>query len=180
MAYPALDWNIADTIVGARQIGDVLTFPSGAVPQVSGAPYPRQIGQIVSAYSATYGMGKFIYLPGVASNLPGLVGVIDLTQATPTFILGNAGKRGQVGVSTATLVAGTYGWYQIEGATIVTISGTIAAADPAFWTASAGTVSHTVVATDKIDGMTFKGANGTPAAGYAVAQLDFPAANGNG
>ena len=76
-------------------------------------------------------------------------------------------------------VANQQGWYQIAGSAVIT-AGTVAANGNVYVTATAGSVDDAVVAGDKVDGARFKTADGTPAAGQAIVQLDRPSLNGNG
>lgn len=135
------------------------------------------IGTIVRAVDPTYGEGEFIYLKGLASTAVGEAVIYD--QYANTTKRGVANDRGPVGVAMSANVASQYGWYQIKGSAVVK-SATVAAGGAVFLTATAGTVDDAVVSTDKIDGARFKTADGTPAAGFAVVELDRPSANGNG
>jgi hypothetical protein len=125
----------------------------------------------------TYGEGEFIYLKGVASTVIGSVVIYDEYANTTT--LGVAGSRGPVAVAMSANVALQYGWYQISGAAVVK-AGTVVAGAATYFTATPGSLDDAVVATDKIDGMRFKTADGTPAATFAVVALDRPSASGNG
>ena len=135
------------------------------------------IGTRVRAVDPTYGEGEFIYLKGVASTIVGAVVIYDEYANTTT--LGVAGSRGPVAVAMSINVASQYGWYQISGAAVVKC-GTVAAAGATYWTATPGSLDDAVVSGDKIDGMRFKTADGTPAAGFAVVAMDRPSASGNG
>lgn len=135
------------------------------------------LGTRVRAVDPTYGEGEFIYLKGVASTVVGSVAIYDEYAATTT--LGVAGSRGPVAVAMSANVASQYGWYQIAGSAVVK-SATVAAAGNCYWTSTAGQLDDATVSGDKIDGMRFKTADGTPSAGFAVVSLDRPSANGNG
>lgn len=140
---------------------------------VQGAP----IGTRVRAVDPTYGEGEFIYLKGLASTAIGDVVIYD--EYANTTVRGVAGSRGPVAVAMSANVASQYGWYQISGSAVVK-TGTVAAAGACYWTATAGQLDDAVVATDKIDGMRFKTADGTPSAGFAIVSMDRPSASGNG
>lgn len=135
------------------------------------------IGTLAKAYDPTYGEGEFIYLKGVAATAIGNPVVYD-TKANTT-VLGVAGSRGPVAVAMSANVASQYGWYQVKGAAVV-VAGTVAAGGNVYWTATAGSIDDAVVAGDKVDGARLKTADGTPAAGFAVCQIDRPSANANG
>lgn len=135
------------------------------------------IGTRVHAYDSTYGEGEFIYLKGVASTVVGDAVIYDTKANTTTRAV--AGSRGPVAVAMSANVASQYGWYQITGSAVVK-AGTVLADGACYVTATAGTLDDAVVVGDKIDGMRFKTADGTPSAGFAVAQLARPSLNGNG
>lgn len=135
------------------------------------------VGTLVKAVDPTYGEGEFIYLKGVASTVVGDLVVYDQYANTTTRAV--AGSRGPAAVAMSANVANQYGWYQVKGAAVVK-AGTVAAGGNVYLTATAGTVDDAVVAGDKVDGARIKTADGTPSAGFAVVQLDRPAANANG
>jgi len=135
------------------------------------------LGTRVFATDPTYGAGEFVYLKGVASTAVGNAVIYDQYAGTSTRAV--AGSRGPVGVAMSANVASQYGWYQVSGSAVVT-SGTVVAGGLVYVTATAGTLDDAVVAGDKIDGVVFKTANGTPGTGLAVAQMCHPSLNGNG
>lgn len=135
------------------------------------------LGHRARGFDTTYGEGEYIYLKGVASTAIGDAVIYDEKAGTTTR--GVAGSRGPAAVAMSANVANQYGWYLISGSAPVT-AGTVAANGNCFWTATAGSLDDAVVAGDKIDGMRFKTADGTPSAGLAVVQIDRPSANGNG
>jgi len=135
------------------------------------------IGTRAHAYDSTYGEGEFIYLKGLASTAVGETVIYDTYANTTKRAV--AGDRGPAAVAMSANVANQYGWYQIAGSAVVK-AGTVAAAGACYLTATAGSLDDAVVSGDKIDGMRFKTADGTPSAGFAVAQLARPSLNGNG
>lgn len=135
------------------------------------------LGTRIRAADPTYGHAEFMYLKGVASTAAGDVVVYDNNAATTTRAV--AGSRGPAAVAMAATVASTFGWYQVSGVATVN-AGTVAAGGNVYLTATAGTVDDAVVSGDKIDGMRFKTADGTPSAGKAIIQMECPSANANG
>jgi hypothetical protein len=135
------------------------------------------LGKIVEAEDPTYGGGELIYLKGVASTVVGSAVIYDQFAGTTTLAV--AGSRGPVAFALSINVASQYGWYQIAGAAVAKAV-TVAANLPCFLDAIAGSVDDAGGVGDKIEGATTKTADGTPSAGFAVLQLDRPAANGNG
>jgi len=135
------------------------------------------IGTIVKAKDPTYGEGEFVYLKGLASTVVGSAVIYD--QYANTTTLAVAGSRGPVAIAMSANVASQYGWYQIGGSAVIKAL-TVAANGNVYLTATAGTVDDFTVAGDKIDGARFKTADGTPSAGFAIAQINRPALNANG
>lgn len=135
------------------------------------------LGTRIKAVDSTYGEGEFIYLAGVASTAIGDLVIFDQYAGTTTRAV--AGSRGPAAVAISANVASSYGWYQIAGAAVVK-AGTVAANGNVYLTSTAGTVDDATVSGDKVDGARFKTADGTPSAGYAIAQISRPSLNGNG
>jgi hypothetical protein len=136
-----------------------------------------RIGTLARAADSTYGEGEFIYLPGVASVIAGDVVAYDTKAGTTTRTV--AATRGPVAVAMAAVVAGKYGWFQIQGSAVVSCAGAVVAGTPAYLTATAGEVDDAATVGSLVDGMVFKTADGTPSAGFAVAQISYPSASGS-
>jgi hypothetical protein len=143
----------------------------------AGRSSPWKLGDIIKAVDPVLGVGEFIYLPGLASTGLGEAVIYDLNALATKRVV--AGDRGPCAVAMSANVANQYGWYQISGLAVVK-TGAVAANGKPYLTATAGTLDDAVVAGDKIDGMIFKTADGTPSAGFALAMLDRPSLNGNG
>lgn len=135
------------------------------------------IGTIAQFTDPTYGTGEFIWLNGVASTVAGDLVIYDQKAGTTKRAV--AGDRGPCAVAMSANVANQQGWYQIAGSAVVT-AGTVAANGNVYLTATAGSVDDATVVGDKVDGARFKTADGTPAAGQAVVQIERPSLNGNG
>lgn len=140
------------------------------------------LGTIIEAKdvdTTLYGVGEFIYLKGVASTAIGDQVTYDLDAMTTTRTV--AGTRGNIAYAMSANVANQFGWYQIAGTTVVkTGANTVVALARPYATATAGTIDDAVVAGDAIDNARFITANGTPAAGFALMQINRPSMNGNG
>lgn len=136
------------------------------------------VGTIAQFSDPTYGTGEFIWLNGVASTAAGDLVIYDQYAGTTTR--GVAGSRGPAAVAMAATVASTQGWYQIAGSAVINCNAAVAANARVYLTATAGKVDDAVVAGDALDGARFKTADGTPASGQAVVQLDRPHLSGNG
>jgi len=135
------------------------------------------LGTIVRAVDPVYGEGEFIYAKGVVNTVVGSVAALNTYAGTTTLTV--AGTRGPVGVAMSANVANQFGWYQVVGSAVVK-TGTVAANTPAYSTSTAGQLDDAVVSGDKLDAFVLKTANGTPAAGFAVAQIALPSMDGNG
>lgn len=135
------------------------------------------LGTMVRAVDTTYGEGVFIYLKGAASTAVG--DVVSYDQKANTTEQIDVDMRGPVAVAMAATGASQYGWYQVRGSAVVN-SDTVLAGNPAFPGTQLGRVDDDVSPTNKIDGMAFKTANGTPSAGKAVVEIAFPSMNGDG
>lgn len=126
------------------------------------------------------GEGEFIWLPGAASTILGSWvsystsnGVIN--TGSSVLWAGTANSSFPLAVATAATVASTWGFYQVFGAAICAISGTIAAGNSAAWQA-AGVVQAAAVATKNVEGVIALSADGVPAANKAIYQLSYPSA----
>lgn len=156
----------------------VTTPMGGTQPIADTSPsLNHPLGTLVRAVDPTYGEGEFVYAKGVANTVVGSIALID--SYAGTTVLTVAGSRGPVGVAMSANVASQYGWYQVSGSAVVK-TGTVAAAGVGFSTATAGQLDDAVVTGDKVDGIVFKTANGTPSAGLAVAAIARPSMSGNG
>lgn len=164
-------------VIKSHQLGAPPIASTLPASTAAGRSSPYKLGDIVEAVDPVLGVGEFIYLPGLALTAIGETVIYDLNAGTTKRAV--AGDRGPCAVAMAANVANQYGWYQIGGLAVMK-SGAVAAAGSVYLTATAGTVDDAVVAGDKIDGARFKTADGTPAAGFAYAQLQRPALNGNG
>jgi hypothetical protein len=156
-------WIIENPLAGSQLISETSTTQR------------HDLGEIVRAVHGTYGMGEFIYLPGVASTVVGSWVWYDL--ATPATTLLDAGDRGQVAVAMSANVADQWGWYQISGLAVGLVLADFADGGLVFATATDGSVDDAAVTGDQIDGAIGRSAIGTPAAGQALIQLSRPCMN---
>lgn len=158
------DWNFIDGMAGMQPITE------------NSDTQKHLVGLEACAYHATYGMGKFIYLPGVASTAAADWVSYDLYDGATTRLVANA--RGNIGVAMSACVAGEYGWYQIEGAAVAEVLASFAAGAICYATATAGHIDDAEVEGDKIDGAISTTAIDTPATGQAVVLLNRPFMSG--
>jgi len=142
--------------------------------------YP--LGTRIRAIDPVLGEAEFIYAKGVANTAQYDAVTIDADYVTVRTV---AAAKGQVGIAQSACVANQFGWYLIFGRGLVTIAADVAAALPAYVTATAGTVADDIVATDHILGMQLSigldaggsavtGSSDTTAAHQCVALLFYP------
>lgn len=196
VAGPAVQGFVfREPILGQTPIASTLTPNSNSIemstaaggtlassPQPAGRSTPGRLGTIATAYHPVYGEGEFIYLLGVASTAIGSVvtwngnasGVpayqttLALTGTPPT-------KGAPVAVAMSANVAGAFGWYQLSGQAVVATNGTLVAGPgPVFLSSVAGQVTSTQAAGTQIENAVNVTATGTPAAGFAVVEIDRP------
>jgi len=135
------------------------------------------MGRKVVGRDATYGYGEFVHIKATAAITVGQAVLFDAYNSTG--VLATTTSRGLVGFAMASIASGSFGWVQVFGNAVV-VSTTAVASNIVYASATPGTVLSTVSATNQIDNAIFKTANGTPAAGFAVAQIAYPAMTGKG
>lgn len=172
MAYPTsaqLNFINIDNVAGTQPIMNTSTTQNH--------PLGLEIlGQDIGTLS--YGIGKFIYLKGVASTAAGDLVVFDRKAGTTTRLV--AASRGPVAVAMSANVASQWGWYQIEGEAVVntTAAGTGAGNAQLCSTATAGQATVRGTANQGIDGVVCKSAQDTPTTGFTQVSLAYPTMNG--
>ena len=128
------------------------------------------LGTRVTAKDATYGVGEFIYLLGVASTVAGSWVTYEQDNGATALLAANA--IGPVAVAMSANVASQYGWYQIYGKcpSAAVLAGFVDNAN-CYATATAGSVDDAVVAGDRV-----KNARGASAisGGFAEMELWYP------
>ena len=129
-------------------------------------------GTRVQAQDSTYGVGEFIYLVGVASTAIGDWVTFNQDDNTTTLLAANA--IGPVAVSMSANVASQYGWYQIYGKAVgKALTGFLDNAN-VYATATAGSVDDAIVAGDRVKSAKGASAVGTPSAGLAEFEIQYP------
>lgn len=130
------------------------------------------LGTIVTCKHATYGVGEFIYLQGVASTAVGSWVTYNADDNSTALLAADA--IGPVGVSMAANVASTYGWYQISGKAVgKALTGYVDNA-LVYATGTAGSVDDAVVAGDRVKLAKGASAVGTPSSGLAEFEIHRP------
>ncbi len=132
------------------------------------------LGTIVTATDPTYGTGEFIYLKGIASTAIGSLVDYDQYLATTALAPATAGV-GPVAVAMSANVALQYGWYQIDGAAVVKApNAMVVGADLFPLAATPGSVDDAIVTGEQILNAKVSTTTATPAAGFAVIQINRP------
>lgn len=126
------------------------------------ANYP---GLVVRGWDTNLGGGGFIFARASAAVAAGQTCELGVTvtngrydaSAAPWAGTANSGKP--LGVALVALAQNQFGWFQVEGIAIATVSGAPVAGNPAYWQA-AGTVSPTVIASKHMLNTVFVSAPG--------------------
>lgn len=153
-------WVVVNPTLGLQAITDTDTTQR------------HPLGMIVTAQHATYGIGEFVYLKGVASTAVGSWVTYNYDDGGTALLAANA--IGPVGVAMSANVASQYGWYQIAGKAIgKALTGYVDNA-LVYATATAGSVDDAVVAGDRVKNATGASALDTPSAGFAEFEIARP------
>jgi len=130
------------------------------------------LGTRVQAQDSTYGVGEFIYLSGVASTEAGSWVTYNQDDNSTALLAANA--IGPVAVAMSANVASQYGWYQIFGKAVgKALAGFVDNAN-VYATATAGSVDDAIVAGDRVKAAKGASAVGTPSAGLAEFEIQYP------
>lgn len=116
---------------------------------------------------------EFVYVQGVAGG--GVGALVTINKRTGTTALATSRSKGPVGVLHGALTAGTFGWAAMSGSCRAQVTGTVAAGQQAYVSATAGKLTATVVLGDFVSGMAFASADGVGGAGFAIVTLADPA-----
>lgn len=153
-------YSITNTTLGYQPIAGIDTVQN------------HPLGTRVQAKDPTYGVGEFIYLSGVASTAVGSWVTFNQDDNTTALLAANA--IGPVAVAMAANVASSYGWYQIYGKAVgLALAGFVDNAN-VYATATAGSVDDAIVAGDRVKSAKGASAVGTPSAGLAEFEIQYP------
>lgn len=130
------------------------------------------LGTRVQARHASYGVGEFVYLAGVASTAVGSWVTFNADDGSTALLAANA--IGPVGVAMSANVASQYGWYCIYGKCAAKVlSGFVDNAN-VYATATAGSADDAVVAGDRVKNAKGASAIDTPSTGLAEMEIQYP------
>ena len=130
------------------------------------------LGTRLQAVDATYGAAEFIYLEGLAATAVGTW--VTYAQDNNSTALLAASAIGPVAIAMSANVANQYGWYQIYGKAVGKCLAAYADNGLVYATATAGSVDDAVVAGDRVKLAIGASAIGTPAAGLAEFEIQYP------
>jgi len=117
-------YTIVENQAGLLQIATIdtgVTSPGGVssgTTSVIPTP-PNVLGKIVRADDPTYGEGEFIMLVGVASTVVGSLVSYNATTYQTVLVPNTGNQACPVAVAMSANLAGTFGWYQIDGNAVV-------------------------------------------------------------
>jgi hypothetical protein len=103
------------------------------------------LGTIVRAKDPTYGVGEFIYLPGITSTAVGSLVTYNTLSYTTALAAVGTNKPQPIAVAMSACDAATkWGWYQISGMAVMKKTCTVSlAADAAVGVLTTGLVAAT-------------------------------------
>lgn len=151
--------------------GRVGTQPIADTSTVANHPVGTRL-KAVDRAGTNYGEGEFVYLAGVASTALG--SVVNYNTDDGTSVLAAANGIGPVAVAMSANIGSQYGWYQIFGKGVAKVLTGFLDNANCYLTATAGSIDDAVVAGDYIRGMKGASAIGTPAAGLAEVEMNYP------
>lgn len=131
-----------------------------------------RVGTRIKCHDATYGVGEFIYLKGVASTAVGSWVTFNDDDNSTALLAANA--IGPVGVAMSANVASQYGWYQIYGKAVGKALASYADNGLVYATATAGSIDDAVVAGDRVKLAKGASAVDTPSTGLAEFEIQYP------
>jgi hypothetical protein len=130
------------------------------------------LGTRVQANDPSYGAGEFIYLEGLADTAVGSWVTFNQDDNSTALLAANA--IGPVAVAMSANVANQYGWYQVYGKAVGKALASYADNGLVYATATAGSIDDAVVAGDRVKLALGASAVGTPSAGLAEFEIQYP------
>jgi|SRR6185295_17343715 len=125
-----------------------------AVVGAAGDIHTTQKNPLGARYQDENG-NEYVYLLGVASTVAKDAVTYNATTYATARAINDA--VGFIAIATAAVVASNWGWYQIYGFGSVNVKTSIAAANGAFLTVTAGQLDDASVAGDFVNGFLFTG-----------------------
>ena len=153
-------WKPLDTRIGIPAIAT--NHASELIP----------LGTRIKAEHATYGVGEFIFVKGVASNARAAWVTMNYDDWTTALLAADA--IAPVGISMSAFVASEFGWAQIYGKAVGKALSGFADNGNAYATATAGSVDDAIVAGDLVKNAKGASALDTPDTGLAEFEIQYP------
>lgn len=155
-----MTFTFGSNTLGCPDVTVVTTIAPG-VANLPGNVLEPQLGEIRTAWDSTYGFGEFIYLkiPASTAITAGLLYQWTAGYAVAVLpVLATSKNTGhQVAVANTTVASNTsvqYGWFQIEGQTLVLKTAVAASPDVVVYaSATAGRIKVLTSAGGQISGM---------------------------
>ena len=113
MAYTFDDNKAGLLQIAVTDAGVTMANGTSAIPTP-----PAVLGQVERAFDPTYGAGEFILLVGVASTTIGSLVTYDGTTYQTILAATTSNQARPVAVAMSANLAGSFGWYQIEGTAV--------------------------------------------------------------
>jgi hypothetical protein len=124
------------------------------------------------------GEGEFIYLKGIASTQVGSLATYDIFLGL-TALAPATGGVGPLAVAMSASVANQFGWYQVRGiAAVRAPNAMVVGADLFMLAATPGSVDDAIVAGEQILNAKVSTTTGTPSAGLALVEINYPFCQG--
>jgi len=158
---------LQSNVLGVPTTTDVTAIAPGT-SNLPGVVLEAQLGEIRQGWDTALGSGEFIYLKGVASLAVGDVVSFNAYTGATTRWAGTANTGVPLAVAVSTPTSSQYGWFQVGGNAIVTCSGTVAAGDAAFFSATAA-LKTAAVAGKQVLNIVAASANGATVGTTALA-----------
>lgn len=159
-------FSLQSAVIGAPNIVDTNTIGPG-ITNLPSTVLEAQLGEVRQGWDSALGSGEFIYLKGVASLAVGDVVSYNAFTGATTRWAGTANTGLPLAVAVTTATASQYAWFQIQGNAVVTVTGTVAAGDAAFFSATAA-VKTAAVAGKQVLNAVAASANGATVGGTAL------------
>lgn len=148
---------LQDPFAGTQSLTAIDTVGPSPVNLVSGVygGFNSFYNMEVRGYDTALGMGTFLYARFSGTIAAGVVCELTPTISSGQVITSATAWAGTtitgrpLAVSMAAGTVGQWGWFQIQGNAVVTVSGAPAAGNPVYWQA-AGVPSPTVVASKQM------------------------------
>ena len=113
MAYTFDDNKAGLLQIAVTDAGVTMANGTSAIPTP-----PAVLGQVERAFDPTDGAGEFILLVGVAGTTIGSLVTYDGTTYQTTLAATTSNQARPVAVAMSANLAGSFGWYQIEGTAV--------------------------------------------------------------